>query len=132
MTGADVKNNIISNDLDNSLDNDIINHEQFEDMRDLFEEDFAELIQTYITDSHQRIVTLRATQAADDNANGFEAAHALKGASANIGATQLVALSDQLQEYCRERKIHQQTALIENISLALQHAEQEINKRMSY
>ncbi|AMN68812.1 histidine kinase [Psychrobacter sp. P11G5] len=122
----------MNNDLDNSLDNDIINHEQFEDMRDLFEEDFAELIQTYITDSQQRIVTLRATQAADDNANGFEAAHALKGASANIGATQLVALSDQLQEYCRERKINQQAALIENISLALQHAEQEINKRMSY
>ncbi|WP_082785656.1 Hpt domain-containing protein [Psychrobacter sp. P2G3] len=132
MTGADVKNNIMNNDLDNSLDNDIINHEQFEDMRDLFEEDFAELIQTYITDSQQRIVTLRATQAADDNANGFEAAHALKGASANIGATQLVALSDQLQEYCRERKINQQAALIENISLALQYAEQEINKRMSY
>ncbi len=132
MTGADVKNNIMNNDLDNSLDNDIINHEQFEDMRDLFEEDFAELIQTYITDSHQRIVTLRATQTADDNANGFEAAHALKGASANIGATQLVALSDQLQEYCRERKINQQAALIENISLALHHAEQEINKRMSY
>ncbi|AMN50906.1 histidine kinase [Psychrobacter sp. P2G3] len=122
----------MNNDLDNSLDNDIINHEQFEDMRDLFEEDFAELIQTYITDSQQRIVTLRATQAADDNANGFEAAHALKGASANIGATQLVALSDQLQEYCRERKINQQAALIENISLALQYAEQEINKRMSY
>lgn len=132
MTGADVKNNIINNDLNNSLDNDIIDHEQFEDMRDLFEEDFAELIQTYITDSQQRIVTLRATQAANDNANGFEAAHALKGASANIGATQLVALSDQLQEYCRERKINQQAALIENISLALQHAEQEINKRMSY
>ena len=132
MTEAELKNNIMNHNLDNSLDNDIINHEQFEDMRDLFEEDFAELLRTYFTDSQQRIVLLRAAQSANDNANGFEAAHALKGASANIGATQLVALSDQLQEYCRERKINQQTKLIENIAIALQCAEQEINKRLSY
>ncbi len=136
MTEAELKNNIMNHDLDNSLenslDNDIINHEQFEDMRDLFEEDFAELIRTYFTDSQQRIVLLREAQEANDNANGFEAAHALKGASANIGATQLVALSDQLQEYCRERQINEQAKLIENIAIALQCAEQEINKRLSY
>lgn len=132
MTEAELKNNIMNHNLDNSLDNDIINHVQFEDMRDLFEEDFAELLRTYFTDSQQRIVLLRAAQAANDNANGFEAAHALKGASANIGATQLVALSDQLQEYCRERQINEQAKLIENIAIALQCAEQEINKRLSY
>lgn len=132
MTEAGLKNNIMNHDLDSSFDNNIINHEQFEDMRDLFEEDFADLIRTYLTDSQQRIILLRAAQAANNNANGFEAAHALKGASANLGATQLVALSDQLQEYCRERKINQQTKLIENIAIALQCAEQEINKRLSY
>lgn len=128
MTEAEFRNNI----MNCNIDNDIINHEQFEDMRDLLEEDFTELVRTYFTDSQQRISLLRAAQTINDNANGFEAAHALKGASANLGATQLVALSDQLQEYCRERKINQQAKLIENIAAALQCAEQEINKRLSH
>lgn len=115
----------------NKLNNNIIDHEQFEDLRELFEEDFEKLIRAYIVDSQQRIETLRAAQTADDNANGFEIAHALKGASASLGATQLVTLSHQLQEHCRERKIDQQANLIEDIALALQHVEQEINKRLS-
>lgn len=108
----------------------VINHEQFEDMRDLLEEDFADLIQVYITDSQQRITTLRKAQQENDNANGFETAHALKGASANLGTTQLVNLSSQLQERCRERLISEQAALIEDIDAALQRAEQAINQRM--
>ncbi|KRG34513.1 MULTISPECIES: Hpt domain-containing protein [unclassified Psychrobacter] len=108
----------------------IINHEQFEDMRDLLEEDFADLIQVYITDSQQRVSALRVAQQENDNANGFEVAHALKGASANLGTTQLMNLSSQLQERCRERLISEQAALIENIAVALQRAEQEINLRL--
>jgi hypothetical protein len=39
-------------------------------------------------------------------------------------------LSSQLQERCRERLISEQAALIENIAVALQRAEQEINLRL--
>ena len=108
----------------------IINHEQFEDMRDLLEEDFVDLIQVYFKDSQQRIDTLRVAQQADDNANGFETAHALKGASANLGTTQLVRLSSQLQEHCRGRRISEHADLVEEIAVALQRAEQEINLRL--
>ena len=108
----------------------IINHEQFEDMRDLLEEDFVDLIQVYFKDSQQRIDTLRVAQQADDNANGFETAHALKGASANLGTTQLVRLSSQLQEHCRGRRISEHADLVEEIAVALQCAEQEINIRL--
>ena len=112
------------------MDSEIINNEQFEDMRDLLEEDFSDLIQTFITDSWQRVELLRGAQADADNSHGFETAHALKGASANLGATQLVDLSGQLQEACREQKIDIQAALIERISVALRHVEQEINQRL--
>ena len=108
----------------------IVNHEQFEDMRDLLEEDFVDLIQVYFKDSQQRIATLRVAQQADDNANGFETAHALKGASANLGTTQLVRLSSQLQEHCRGRRISEHADLVEEIAVALQRAEQEINQRL--
>ena len=110
--------------------NEIINDEQFDDMRDLLEEDFVDLIQVYFTDSQQRIADLRSAQQKDDNANGYEIAHALKGASANLGATQLMHLSGQLQEACRERLISDKAELIEAVAVALQRVEQEINQRL--
>ena len=110
--------------------NEIINDEQFNDMRDLLEEDFVDLIQVYFTDSRQRITDLRSAQQKDDNANGYEIAHALKGASANLGATQLMHLSGQLQEACRERLIGDNAELIEAVAVALQRVEQEIKKRL--
>ena len=110
--------------------NEIINDEQFDDMRDLLEEDFVDLIQEYFTDSQQRIADLRSAQQKDDNANGYEIAHALKGASANLGATQLMHLSGQLQEACRERLISDKAELIEAVAVALQRVEQEINQRL--
>ncbi|MER1972358.1 Hpt domain-containing protein [Psychrobacter alimentarius] len=123
-------NNMSNSNMTVQTDEEIINHEQFEDMRDLLEEDFADLIQVYLADSRQRISTLRVAQQEQDNTNGFEIAHALKGASANLGATQVMTLSSQLQERCREQLISKQADLIENIAVALQRAEQEINQRL--
>ena len=114
----------------NPQTDEIINDEQFDDMRDLLEEDFVDLIQVYFTDSQQRIADLRSAQQKDDNANGYEIAHALKGASANLGATQLMHLSGQLQEACRERLIGEQAQLIEAVAVELQRVEQEIKQRL--
>lgn len=121
-----------NNKIDYNSTDEIINDAQFEDMRDLLEEDFADLLQVYITDSQRRVVTLRTAQQEKNNADGFEIAHALKGASANLGATQLVTLSAQLQELCRERRIGQQAELVDAISQALQRVEQEINQRLKH
>ena len=119
-----------NNNMNTQTDDEIINDEQFDDMRDLLEEDFVDLIQVYFTDSQQRITDLRGAQQKDDNANGYEIAHALKGASANLGATQLMHLSGQLQEACREHLISEQAQLIEAVAAALQRVEQEIKLRL--
>lgn len=118
-----------NNNMNTKID-EIINDEQFDDMRDLLEEDFVDLIQMYLNDSQHRITDLRSAQQKDDNANGYEIAHALKGASANLGATQLMHLSGQLQEACRERLISDNAELIEAVAAALQRVEQEINQRL--
>ena len=118
-------NNMTANNND-----EIVNTEQFEDMRDLLEEDFADLIEVYFTDAQQRIIKLRQAQQEADNANGYELAHALKGASANLGTTQLMNLSSQLQELCREQRISDSAQLIEVIAIALDSAEQDINQRL--
>lgn len=114
----------------NNNNDEIVNIEQFDDMRDLLEEDFADLVEVYFTNAQQRIVKLRQAQQEADNANGYELAHALKGASANLGTTQLMNLSSQLQELCREQRIGDSAQLIEDIAIALDSAEQDINQRL--
>ena len=122
--------NIMNTNMTAITDGEIINTEQFEDMRDLLEEDFVDLIQVYFNDCRRRITGLRQAQQEEDNAKGFELAHALKGASVNLGATQMTRLSSQLQELCREHLISEQASLIEDIAVALQRAEQDINQRL--
>ena len=73
---------------------------------------------------------MRTAQRCNDNINGFEAAHILKGASATLGAIQLEHLCGQLQQHCREQQIGKQTLLIEAIAAALQNIKQEINHRL--
>ena len=119
-----------NNNMTAKNNDEIVNTEQFEDMRDLLEEDFADLVQVYFTDAQQRIIKLRQAQQEADNANGFELAHALKGASANLGTTQLMNLSSQLQELCREQRISESAQLIEVIAISLDSAEQDINQRL--
>ena len=114
-----------------SINNEIINAEQFEDMRDLLEEDFLELIQVYLTDSRQRIALLYSALTNNDNAAGFEAAHALKGGSANLVTIQLINHTDQLQAACSAQRINQSKSLIEALPLALKEVENEINQRLS-
>ena len=121
---------IPNNNMTAKNNDEIVNTEQFEDMRDLLEEDFADLVQVYFTDAQQRIIKLRQAQQEADNANGYELAHALKGASANLGTTQLMNLSSQLQELCREQRISEHAQLIEDIVIALNNAEQDINQRL--
>lgn len=92
-----------------------INVAQFEELRDLLEEDFNDLIQTYINDSEIRLTELDNAYHNNDNRLGFEAAHSLKGASSNLGATTLSELCYQLQEVCRNNQIQEHRELVDEV-----------------
>jgi HPt (histidine-containing phosphotransfer) domain-containing protein len=109
----------------------VIDTEQFEDMRDLLEEDFADLMKTYITDSQARVASLRDALGHADNAKGFDVAHTLKGASANVGAPRLTECCAQMQEACRAHTIAQQGGLIELIAQELELVAEEIRTRLA-
>jgi HPt (histidine-containing phosphotransfer) domain-containing protein len=100
-------------------------------MRDLLEEDFADLMQTYITDSQARVASLRDALGHADNATGFDVAHTLKGASANVGAPRLTECCAQMQEACRDQTIAQQGGLIELIAQELELVAEEIRARLA-
>lgn len=99
-----------------TLNSDVINLAQFEELQALLEEDFVDLIKNYISDSEVRIAEMQSALEDDNNRAGFEAAHSLKGASANFGATNLTELCYQLQEACRENTIQDQQKLVSDIS----------------
>ena len=116
--------------MNQTLTDTVIDYEQFEEMRDLLEEDFQDLVSTYLVDSRRRIDLLANAVVDNDNANGFEIAHAIKGASANLGAAQMLALSSIVQEASRENRISQHQDTVQQMMVAMDALETEIQKHL--
>ncbi len=89
--------------------------EQFEELKALLEEDFEDLINTYILDSEKRLQELQQAFDTNNNTQGFESSHSLKGASINLGANHLAELCYIMQEICRGHRIHEHQQLIDEI-----------------
>lgn len=113
---------------DQTLTDIVIDYEQFDEMRDLLEDDFQELVSTYIIDSRHRIGLLATAVTENDNVNGFEIAHAIKGASANLGAVQMLELSSKLQEASRANTINQYESTVGQMMAAMDTLEADIQK----
>lgn len=75
--------------------------EAISELRDIMEDDFEMLIQTFLKDSAVRVDALSDTISSGDAENIRKTAHSFKGSSSNIGALQLA-------ELCRvvEQKAH--------------------------
>ena len=99
---------------------------QFNELRELLEEDFVDLIHMYMKDSELRIQEMQSALTEQNNRLGYEAAHTLKGSSSNLGATHLTELCYQLQEACRDNQIQHQQVLIEAITTENQAVNAEI------
>ncbi|WP_230661108.1 Hpt domain-containing protein [Psychrobacter sp. I-STPA10] len=108
----------------------VIDDEQFCEIKELFEEEFEPLMRTYMQDSQRCVQALQTALANADDANGFESAHALKGASSNVGATQLHHLCYQMQEVCRDNRIAENADLLAQIEQQVILVNQEISQRL--
>lgn len=106
----------------------MINIAQFYELKDLLEDDFIDLINTYMKDSTTRLQEMQDAFEINDNRKGFEAAHSLKGASSNLGASCLTELCYELQEACRANKIKDSWSLIEQINAETHQVNAKINE----
>ena len=120
----------VANNDDSSDNLAILDDVQFNEIKDLFEDDFELLMQNYIQDSQKQVKRLQAALSNADNAAGFESAHALKGASANVGATKLHQLCYQMQEICRANKISENKDLLTQIEQQVKIVNEEIQQRL--
>lgn len=95
----------------------------------LLEDDFADLIDTYLTDSKVRYQDLSqavATKVADDIR---QAAHSFKGSSLNIGAVQLSALCKRMEDHAREGRTLYATELLKDIDEELNVVDRLLRQR---
>jgi CheY-like chemotaxis protein len=72
-----------------------------EELRELLEEEFDELIETYIEDAPSRIEKLASAAQVGDTEAVYQCAHSLKSSSANVGALELSAIARNLEELSR-------------------------------
>ena len=99
---------------------DNINTHMIDELKELMEDDFPVLIETYIEDGDERIESLQS--AIDDNNSEQvrEVAHAFKGSSANLGATKLSEVCYSLENIGREAKLVEAQAVLDSIKTEYQ------------
>ena len=71
-------------------------------LRDVMEGGFADLLDTFLSDSEERIGQLHNTREAGDLT---QVAHSFKGSSSNMGAVRLSELCRQLEERTRQQEV---------------------------
>jgi len=82
--------------------------EQLAELKEVLEDEFQVLINTYLKDAEFRLALIQDGLDTQNYEAVRLAAHSLKGASANVGATILTSLCEQLEHDC---KIKQYTSL---------------------
>ncbi|HEX5360549.1 MAG TPA: Hpt domain-containing protein [Fluviicoccus sp.] len=70
---------------------------QLKELKEVLEDEFRVLVETYLQDAVLRLQLIRKAFEAGDSDGGRQAAHSLKGASANLGANQLSAMCEKIE-----------------------------------
>ena len=78
-----------------------IDTEQLAELKEVLEDEFSVLIDTYLTDAKLRLNLIKNGIATQDYEAVRLAAHSLKGASANLGAVILAQLCEKLEHDCK-------------------------------
>jgi len=79
--------------------------EALEELRDVMEDEFNSLIETFITDADKKLVALKEAIDANDASEVGKVSHSFKGSCSNIGAPMLSDLCRQSEDKGRDMDI---------------------------
>jgi len=105
-----------------------------EELRSLNPEDdsfLRDLIQIYLDDSPQRIAEIEQSLAQGDAERLTRAAHSLKGSSANFGAVQLRAVSEQIEKLGRQGALGEVPAQLPKLKAEFEQVQADLRALMS-
>ncbi len=86
--------------------------ETLSDLKDIMEEDFPVLLETYLADAVVRLDSIDAAACEKNSDNLRESAHSFKGSSSNIGASRLALLSSNVELLAKDAQLEQAIPLI--------------------
>ncbi|NNJ71570.1 MAG: Hpt domain-containing protein [Enterobacterales bacterium] len=90
---------------------DSINTQMVNDLKELMEDDFSILLETFISDANARLEDLQSAITNNDAEQLKQVAHAFKGSSANLGASKLSEICFSLENLGRESKLENAPAI---------------------
>jgi histidine phosphotransfer protein HptB len=76
-----------------------VDYDTLNNLRDIMEDDFRLLIETFIQDSHDRVTTLLQCAGTEELDSLRRAAHSFKGSCSNIGAVYLAQLCADVEAH---------------------------------
>jgi PAS domain S-box-containing protein len=94
---------------DSAASENAIDAEHLAQLRDVMEDEFVDLLQTYLENSPKEISKLKAALAQGDTEAVVKSAHTLKGSSSNLGAVRLSSLCKQIESNGRAGQLDEQT-----------------------
>lgn len=103
-----------------------LDEEALAELKDVMEEEFEVLIQTYLADSRSRIDSLREALADQDADHFARTAHSFKGSCINIGAPRLGALCFEAEALGKAGALEQAPALLETIEIEFREVRQRL------
>jgi len=74
-------------------------------LREVMEGGYADLLDTFLSDSDERLIELHKAERARETNELTQAAHSFKGSSSNMGATRLALLCGQLEERAQKKQL---------------------------
>lgn len=98
-----------------------LDEEALAELKEVMEDEFDVLIDTYLQDSRDRIAALRHALAGDDADAFAKAAHSFKGSCINIGAP-------RLGELCRDAELAGKEGRLEEAARTVDDIEGEFNR----
>lgn len=84
-------------------------------LQDVMEDEYPVLLETFLADSEERLLSLAAAMCGRDAQALRLASHSFKGSCSNMGAPVLAALCRQLEETSRREQLDDAPSLIEQI-----------------
>lgn len=84
-------------------------------LQDVMEDEYPVLLDTFLIDSEERLLSLRRAEQATDAQSLRLAAHSFKGSCSNMGALMLAGLCRQLEEAARREQLEQAPELVEQV-----------------
>lgn len=108
-----------------------INKAQLFELRDILGDEYGALIQTFFKGSSMDMHSIQSAFEHSDNTMGATAVASLKGASTNLGATDLVSFCQKLLLECKENRLQHSDVLLSAVQEELKRVTQFLRQEVA-